>query len=150
MSPEVSELDRTNSIKLNGFELPGIITRRAETTIEMASGQTFAIAGLLKNKVSADISALPGLGDVPVLGALFRSNAFQRGETELVILVTPYLVKPVSGKDLSVPTDGLNYATFVEQIVDRRLTKPGVEKGESAPVGADGLRLVGPAGYTVE
>ncbi|MBS0272575.1 MAG: type II and III secretion system protein family protein [Proteobacteria bacterium] len=148
--PEVSELDPLTGISVQGVSVPGILTRRAETTIQLGSGQTFAIAGLLKNTVRSQIAALPGLGDIPILGALFRSNSFQRGDTELVILVTPYLVEPVSGKEMSAPTDGINYATFLEQVFERRLIKPNAAKGKSPAFGPGGLRLMGPAGFSVD
>lgn len=148
--PEVSELDPESGVTVLETTVPGILTRRAETTVQLASGQTFAIAGLLKNTVKSAISSLPGLGQLPVIGALFRSNAFQRGDTELVILVTPYLVEPVSGTEMALPADGLNYASFVEQVFERRLTNPGEKKGESPSFGPGGVRLVGPAGYSVE
>lgn len=148
--PEVSELDPSTGIVLNQIAVPGILTRRAETTIQLGSGQSFAIAGLLKNTVKANISSLPGLGDIPILGPLFRSNDFQRGESELVILVTPYIVEPTSGKEMLLPTDGMNYASFVEQIFERRLIKPGVEKGKSPTFGPGGVRLIGPAGFSVD
>ena len=148
--PEVSELDFSTGTTVLGTTVPGILTRRAETTVQLGSGQTFAIAGLLKNTIGSGIAALPGLGDLPILGALFRSNAFKRGDTELVILVTPYLVEPSSGKEMLLPTDGLNYATFVEQIFERRLTKPGVQKGQAPAFGPGGVRLMGPAGFSVE
>lgn len=148
--PEVSELDPSTGIVLNQIAVPGILTRRAETTIQLGSGQSFAIAGLLKNTVKANISSLPGLGDLPILGPLFRSNDFQRGESELVILVTPYIVEPTSGKEMTLPTDGLNYATFVEQIFERRLIKPGMEKGQAPTFGPGGVRLIGPAGFSTD
>lgn len=150
VKPEVSELDQSTAISVLGTSVPGILTRRAETTIELASGQTFAIAGLMKYNAAAAISALPGLGDLPVLGALFRSNSFLSGETELVILVTPYLVEPVSGKEMPLPTDGLTYASFVDQIFERRLLKEGPQKGEAPLFGPGGLRLIGPAGFSIE
>lgn len=148
--PEVSELDPLSGVTLVGQKIPGILTRRAETTIQLGSGQTFAIAGLLKNTVRSQIEGLPGLADLPVLGALFRSNAFDRGDTELVILVTPYLVEPSSGKEMALPTDGLNYATFVEQIFERRLVKQTPHKGQAPAFGPGGVRLIGPAGFSVE
>jgi pilus assembly protein CpaC len=148
--PEVSELDPLTGISVFGQNVPGILTRRAETTVQLGSGQTFAIAGLLKNTVRSQIEAIPGLGDLPVLGALFRSNAFNRGDTELVILVTPFLVEPSSGKEMQLPTDGLNYATFVEQILERRLVKQTPQKGQAPAFGPGGVRLVGPAGFSVE
>jgi pilus assembly protein CpaC len=96
VAPEVSELAPQAGITIQGVTVPGITTRRADTTVELGSGQTFAIAGLLQNQTQQQLQAYPWIGDLPVIGALFRSTAFQRGETELVILITPYLVKPVS------------------------------------------------------
>ncbi len=148
--PEVSELDPSTGIAVSGQTVPGILTRRAETTIQLGSGESFAIAGLLKDTVKSQIAGLPGLADLPVLGALFRSNSFQRGESELVIIVTPYLVDPSSGKEMLAPTDGLNYATFVEQIFERRLIKEGVQKGQAPAFGPGGPRLMGPGGFSIE
>lgn len=102
--PEVSQLSDAGAISINGIRVPALTTRRAETTVDLASGQSFAIAGLLQNNVSRDLRKLPGAGDVPILGQLFRSKRFQRNESELVIIVTPYLVKPVSQR-LAAPTD---------------------------------------------
>jgi pilus assembly protein CpaC len=103
--PEVSQLSDAGSVKLNGFTVPALTTRRAETTIELGSGQSFMIAGLLQNTGNNSIDKTPFLGDLPVLGALFRSTKFQRQETELVIIVTPYLVRPVSNQ-MATPVDG--------------------------------------------
>jgi pilus assembly protein CpaC len=103
--PEVSQLSDAGSVKLNGFTVPALTTRRAETTVELGSGQSFMIAGLLQNTASNTIDKAPFLGDIPILGALFRSTKFQRQETELVVIVTPYLVRPVSGQ-MATPIDG--------------------------------------------
>jgi pilus assembly protein CpaC len=103
--PEVSELSNSGAVTLNGFTVPALTTRRAETTVELGSGQSFMIAGLLRNTASNNIDKAPFLGDLPVLGALFRSTHFRREETELVVVVTPYLVRPVSGQ-LATPIDG--------------------------------------------
>jgi pilus assembly protein CpaC len=103
--PEVSELSNEGSVILNNFKVPALTTRRAETTVELGSGQSFMIAGLLRKHDTNDISKAPFLGDLPILGALFRSTAYRRDETELVIIVTPYLVRPVSGQ-IALPTDG--------------------------------------------
>ena len=84
--------------------------RRAETTVELGSGQSFALAGLLQHTSEQNISKVPWLGDIPILGQLFRSERFQRNETELVIIVTPYLVKPLQSTRLAAPTDGLRRA----------------------------------------
>jgi pilus assembly protein CpaC len=103
--PEVSELSNEGSVKLNNFLVPALTTRRAETTVELGSGQSFMIAGLLRKHDTNDITKAPFLGDLPILGALFRSTAYRRDETELVIIVTPYLSRPVSGQ-MVLPTDG--------------------------------------------
>lgn len=147
--PEVSELDQSLGVTFNGISIPGILVRRAETIIELGSGQSFAIAGLLKNVSAATIDALPGLGDLPILGPLFRSNAFDSKESEIIILVTPYLVEPVSGKETPLPTDGLTYATFVEQAFDRKILKQGPEKGAAPAYGPGAIRLIGPAGFSI-
>ena len=103
--PEVSQLSEAGSVNLNGYTVPALTTRRAETTVELGSGQSFMIAGLLQNSSNNSVEKAPFLGDIPVLGSLFRSTKYQRNETELVIIVTPYLVRPVSGQ-LATPADG--------------------------------------------
>jgi len=95
-SPEVSDLSDAGAVTIQGFRVPALITRRAETTLELKSGQTFAMAGLLQHKDEAINSRIPGLGDLPVLGVLFRSVRYQKNETELVVLVTASLVEPMS------------------------------------------------------
>ena len=105
--PEVSQLSTEGAVTLNGFTIPAITTRRTETTVELGSGQSFMIGGLMQNNNSNSIDKAPGLGDVPVLGALFRSNGYRRSQTELMIIVTPYLVKPVNANQIALPTDGL-------------------------------------------
>lgn len=104
--PEVSSLSSSGAVTLNGITIPALSTRRASTTVELASGQSFAIAGLLQADGNQTINEFPGLANIPILGALFRSTNFKRSETELVIIVTPYLVRPVSTAALAVPTDG--------------------------------------------
>jgi pilus assembly protein CpaC len=96
VAPEVSDLDFTTAVRFNGFVIPGLTQRRLETVIEMREGQTFALAGLLNNNVSATKDVTPLLGDLPVVGALFRSVRYQRKETELVVIVTPRLVEAVN------------------------------------------------------
>jgi len=115
--PEVSELTTQGSITLNGFQVPGLTTRRTETTVELGSGQSFMIAGLMSANSQNLVDKAPGLGDVPILGNLFRSREFRRGETELVIIVTPYLVKPVDAKDIRLPTDGFQTANEFQQLL---------------------------------
>ena len=103
--PEVSELSAEGSVKINDTTVPALTTRRAETTVELGSGQSMMIAGLLRNSNSNNVDKAPFLGDLPILGALFRSTKYKRAETELVVIITPYLVRPVSGQ-LALPTDG--------------------------------------------
>jgi pilus assembly protein CpaC len=97
-------LSFANGVQFEGTTVPALTTRRAETTVELGSGQGFAIAGLLQKTADNDVRKFPLLGDIPVLGALFRSKRFDRRETELVITVTPYLVRPVAQAALAVPT----------------------------------------------
>lgn len=104
--PEVSELSSEGAITMQGFSIPALTIRRAETTVELGSGESFMIAGLMNNRSVGAIDKVPGAGDVPILGMLFKSDSFRRGETELVIVITPYLVKPVSANEIKLPTDG--------------------------------------------
>ncbi|EHK53605.1 type II and III secretion system protein family protein [Allomesorhizobium alhagi] len=106
VKPEVSTPSVTGtSFSVDGFNLPSFTVRRVDTTVEVASGQTFAIAGLFQQTFSRDLDKVPIAGDVPVLGALFRSERFRKEETELVVLITPYLVEPVRSHDLATPID---------------------------------------------
>jgi pilus assembly protein CpaC len=105
VTPEVSELDFTTATAIEGTIVPGLNTRRASTVVELADGQSFAIAGLLKEAARESIRRYPGLGDIPILGTLFRSKRFQNSETELVIVVTPHLVKPLDMAKQTLPTD---------------------------------------------
>jgi pilus assembly protein CpaC len=115
--PEVSELSAAGSIKVNGLEIPGLTTRRTETTVELGSGQSIMVGGLLRNSSSNSTEKAPWLGDLPILGALFRSNSFRKNETELVIVVTPYLVKPVNAGQIALPTDGFRPANDPQRIL---------------------------------
>src|SRR5579885_1038722 len=106
--PEVSQLSTEGAVNINGFQVPSLSTRRAQTTVELRSGQSFSIAGLLQNNANKMVQQLPGVSQIPVLGRLFRSERFQRNETELVIIVTPYIVQPASNDGLLYPTDNAN------------------------------------------
>jgi len=105
VNPEVSELDFANGVQLNGFIVPALTTRRVKTVVELGDGQSFAIAGLLQDNIKETVSKYPFLGDIPVLGALFRSTSFQKNETELIVIVTPHLVKPLDMVQQTLPTD---------------------------------------------
>jgi pilus assembly protein CpaC len=100
LEPEVSTLDFVNGVKFNGFLIPGLRTRRAKTGVELRDGQSFALAGLLDNSETKSLSKIPGLGDIPILGNLFKSTQFQKNETELMFVVTAQVVKPVNRDDL--------------------------------------------------
>lgn len=131
--PEVSEISNERIIETSeGFTAPSIITRRASTTVELAPGESFMIAGLIRDNMISQIDELPGAGEIPVLSALFRSTSFQRNETELVIAVTPYLVDPIKGSDIKLPTDDFKPASFMESIFfgaigGRDNTQPSME-----------------------
>jgi pilus assembly protein CpaC len=103
--PEVSSLSKFGAVQANGIDLPSLMVRRADTTVEVASGQTFAIAGLFQRQMSLDYGQTPEIADLPVLGPLFRSARYRRDESELVILITPILVKPVRDRGLATPLD---------------------------------------------
>ncbi|GMN13121.1 hypothetical protein MTsPCn7_08970 [Altererythrobacter sp. MTPC7] len=118
--PEVSELSSQGAVTLNGFQIPALTIRRAETTIELGSGQSFMIAGLMSNNAQNTLDKAPGAGDIPILGNLFRSRSFRRGETELVIVVTPYLVEPVNPNEIRLPTDGYRAANEFQQMIEYR------------------------------
>ena len=135
--PEVSQLSNTNAVTLNNFEVPSLTTRRAETTVELGSGQSFAIAGLIQNNITQSLSKFPGLGDVPMLGSLFKSDRFQRDESELVIIVTPYVVRPVTAARMKAPTDGFQSPNDLE-----RLLKGGVNRQSKKPAQARNVRRV--------
>ncbi len=131
--PEVSELSTEGSIRINGFEVPSLTVRRTETTVELGSGESFMIAGLLTNKSMGSVTKAPGLGDVPILGNLFRSNSFQRGETELVIMITPYLVKPVSSDQIMLPTDAFKSPTDIQRVLMNQIADGTSQEGRPLP-----------------
>jgi pilus assembly protein CpaC len=94
VAPEVSQLDPAHSVTISGFNLPALTISKASTTVELRDGQSFAIAGLFQRGYNTAVDQIPGLGNLPVLGALFRSTNWQKSQTELVIIVTPHLVSP--------------------------------------------------------
>ncbi|OQW77644.1 MAG: secretion system protein [Sphingomonas sp. 28-62-20] len=153
--PEVSQLTSAGAVQINGTTIPALTTRRAETTVELGSGQSLMIGGLLQNNHNNSISQAPGIGDVPVLGALFRSNSFQRDETELVIVITPYLVKPVNANEIVLPTDGYKSPSDLDRVFMGSLSrgsetedrpKPSVAPASSQPaIGAVSPLPLGPS-----
>jgi len=149
--PEVSELSDAGSVRLNGYTIPALTTRRAETTVELGSGQSFMLAGLLQNRNNNSIQKAPFLGDLPILGALFRSSSYQRQETELVIIVTPYLVRPTSGQ-LATPADGYRAPSDAELNLEGQTFKgvsgpqpmaPAPRPGTSVTAGAAAVAAPG-------
>ncbi|MBA4117394.1 MAG: pilus assembly protein [Candidatus Puniceispirillum sp.] len=148
VKPEVSDLDTSIQLSypINGVavSVPGLKTRKAETSVELASGQSFAIAGLLSSTMASTLTDLPGIGDLPIIGALFRSTNFQSKRTELVIIVTPYIVNPSSPKKLTLPTDGLKFASPLEMLLLKRLNRV---EGRNIP---SGQHLESSAGFYVE
>jgi pilus assembly protein CpaC len=106
VAAEVSDIDPANGVQANGIFIPGLLSRQADTTVRLGDGQSFAIAGLMSDKVRSTIDQVPGLGSIPILGALFRSSAYQRQETELLVVITVRLVKPVAPHEVQpLPTD---------------------------------------------
>ncbi|PCI33365.1 MAG: hypothetical protein COB54_03420 [Alphaproteobacteria bacterium] len=150
IKPEVSQLSSNGAITLQGFNIPALSTRRVETTVELGSGQSFAIAGLLQNSVTHDLEKFPWLGDLPVLGALFRSSEFRRQETELVIIVTPYIVRPHKGGTMPLPTDGFQVPNDYERYVKGQ-SYATRKAGMPAPVqGKNGHKLKSAAGFILD
>lgn len=146
--PEVSELSTVGAVQISGITIPALTTRRAETTVELGTGQSFAIGGLLQNNLNDTINRVPGLGDLPVLGPLFRSTQFQRNESELIIIVTPYLVRPASGR-ITAPTDAYIPPHDADIYINGRTGRASQTVGGGAPVGPSGNGLIGPAGFVL-
>lgn len=144
--PEVSALSTVGEITENGTTLPGLQVRRAETTVELASGQSFALAGLLQNNVIENASKIPGLANIPILGQLFRSEQFERDQSELVIIVTAYLVKP-SNTNLPTPVDAFEAPHDAQRVISGDMYRQKLPGPASGPVGSDGQGLIGPAGF---
>jgi len=152
LSTEVSELSTQGSFNVSTgtggptLVVPSLTVRRAETTVELPSGGALMIAGLLQDKSSQDLAGIPGAMDVPILGSLFRSRDFQAGQTELVIIVTPYLVKPTNPSDLQTPIDHLQIANEVDTILLGKLNKTYKHDPEATA----GRTYQGPYGYVVQ
>lgn len=153
VSTEVSETSNENAFSLSAggtgaptLVVPSLTVRRAETTVELPSGGAMMIAGLLQERTRQNLDSLPGLMNLPVLGALFRSRDYQSGQTELVIIVTPYLVSSTSPQNLQTPADGLQIASDAETILLGRLNRAY----HRAPEATAGRTYQGPVGYVVE
>jgi pilus assembly protein CpaC len=152
--PEVSELSTTGqvSVPLTGnatVTIPALTVRRADTTVELGSGESFVLGGLLQNTTAQNVSKVPGLGDIPVLGQLFRSEQFQHNETELVIIVTPYLVKPTETV-LSAPTDGFHPPHDLQTVIGGDTYRQGLPAPPKGPIGPTDQGLIGPVGFRLD
>lgn len=118
VEPEVSSIDPTASITINGLVVPGLQTRRASTTLELRDGESFALAGLLRQDFQTTVRQLPLLGSLPIIGSLFRSSSFQKGETELLIVVTPRLVAPIKPEQVRLPTDRVKDPDVIQTLLN--------------------------------
>jgi pilus assembly protein CpaC len=145
LATEVSAIDDTTGTSVLGTTVPGLRTRRAATTIEMGDGQAFAVAGLLQDDLASVVSRFPGLGSIPLLGSLFRSSEFKNRRTELVVMVTPRLVKPVARAALALPTDGVEAPSPFDQYLMGRPLAPRQEPAQvttpAEPATKDGARF---------
>ncbi len=130
VSTEVSDITTQGAIRIGGLEVPALTKRNVETSVELGSGQSIMIAGLMQNNLQNSVEKFPFLGDIPVLGTLFKSKGWRKNETELVIVITPYLVKPVNANDIRLPTDGFNSPNDAERIL---LNKQTSQRGPSGP-----------------
>lgn len=134
VEPEVSELDFSTAVQFEGFVTPGLTTRKAATVVELADGQSFAIAGLLRETARDVVNKFPLLGDIPILGMLFRSRSFQRNETELLIIATPHLVKPLDMAKQTLPTD------FYKEPNDAEFYLMGMMEGHQGKQSAEDIQ----------
>jgi len=138
---EVSDISSQGAVIFNGTQIPAITTREAETTVELGSGQSFMIAGLLSNTANSTIDKLPGVGDIPIIGSLFKSDSWQKNQSELMIVITPYLVKPVDASKIKLPTDGFESPSDLKRILlghqsggDGKTPRPGPTVAPGVPV----------------
>ncbi len=141
VEPEVSSIDPASSITLNGITVPGLQTRRASTTLEMRDGESFAIAGLLRDETRTTVNQLPFFGSLPVIGSLFRSTEYQNGETELLIVVTPRLVRPIRPDQVRLPTDRVRDPDVTDVMLNGDVYQPVDLPPAAATQGNDGYEF---------
>ncbi|MBC7908512.1 MAG: type II and III secretion system protein family protein [Rhodospirillaceae bacterium] len=151
LQSEVSAVSSEHVVRVNlanrEIIIPGLTVRRASSTVEMASGGSIMIAGLLQNDITSNLSGLPGIMDIPILGTLFKSSSFQRKETELVVIVSAFVVQPLEKPRLSMPTDGFAPSSDWDRILLNRLQENYTTSKAPAPVP---VQLQGPIGYIVQ
>jgi pilus assembly protein CpaC len=147
VQPEVSSIDPSASVQINGLTIPGLQTRRADTVLELRDGESFVMAGLIRKDFSTTVRQVPLLGSIPIIGSLFRSTGFQKGETELVMVVTPRIVRPIkAGVPVALPTDRVGNPSELELFLNGRTDKgvgtnpadPNAPPPEGAKTGAEG------------
>ncbi len=145
--PEVSEVSNAGSVQIaTGVSVPAFNVRRASTTVELAPGESFMIAGLIQDSMQSTIEQLPGIGEVPILSSLFRSTSYQRQETELILAVTPYIVDPLKSSDIRLPSDDFRPASFMESVFYGAL---GTLNGDAQRI-SQTPSLEGPIGFMVD
>jgi pilus assembly protein CpaC len=152
--PEVSALSTIGQVSVpltatSTVTIPALTVRRAETSVELGSGESFALAGLLQHNTEQDVSKVPWIGDIPIIGAVFRSDRFQRNETDLVVIVTPYLVQP-SPTRLAAPTDGLQFPNDAQRVFLSDKFRQGLPAPGRGPINAGGRGLIGPGGFRLD
>jgi pilus assembly protein CpaC len=152
--PEVSELSTVGEVSVPltntaTVTIPALTVRRAETSVELGSGESFALAGLLMHTSQQLVSKVPWIGDIPIIGAVFRSDRFQRGETDLVVIVTPYLVQPTATR-LAAPTDGLVLPHDAQRVFLSDKYRQGPPAPARGPLDAGGKGLIGPGGFRLD
>ena len=125
VAPEVSEIDPSSGVDTGGVTVPGLITRRADTAIELASGESFAISGLVSQQMNTSVDKIPGLGDLPILGAFFKTTHFEREDRELLMIVSPHLVKPLSKEASRLPMPGEEYRNYQPGLYEMQLGETG-------------------------
>jgi pilus assembly protein CpaC len=147
VAPEVSSLDFTNAVTLQGFTIPSLAQRRAETEVLLKDGESFAIAGLIDQQVIETMDKVPGLGDIPILGKLFRSRSTQKSNDELLVVITPHLVRPLSPEEKAKLPD--MPSAFLPAVADRK-GQPSKSKGTTPPATpANQPEFVGPRGQQI-
>ena len=144
VKPEVSSISNSGAVVMNNIQIPALTTRRTETTVQLGSGESLVIGGLIQQQFSTDIDKIPGVGDIPVLGALFRSTHFRKNETELVIIVTPYVVRPITDPgSIPLPTDRVAPSNDWERVLEGKIAHP---RASAEPAG----KLRSDAGFIIK
>ncbi len=138
VKPEVSDISSAGAVIMNNIQIPALTTRRTETTVQLGSGESLVIGGLIQQKFNTEIDKIPGVGDIPILGVLFRSTQFRKNETELVIIVTPYVVRPIADPaSIPLPTDGAAPSNDWERVLEGKIAHPRASGGPAGNFRSD-------------